>query len=79
MDSRTEAEVYTMKSEFSMRIPVSAILRFLDDYDFETIDGFTRETEVVEHLLALNDEWKTNSVETIIRCINAVAEEVFKA
>lgn len=78
MNARTEAEVDTLRSEFSVRIPVSAILRFLDDYDFETIDGFTRETEVVKHLLALNEEWKTNSVETIIRCINAVAEEVFK-
>lgn len=78
MNARTEAEVDTMRSEFSVRIPVSAILRFLDDYDFETIDGFTRETEVVEHLLALNEKWKTNSIETIIRCINAASEEVFK-
>lgn len=71
MNARTECEVDTMRSEFSARIPESAILGFLDDYDSEY-------TEVVEHLLALNEEWKTNSVETVIRCINAVAEEVFK-
>lgn len=71
MNARTKAEVDTMRSEFSTRIPESAILRFLDDYDSEY-------TEVVEHLLALNEEWKTNSIETIIRCINAVSEEVFK-
>lgn len=78
MNARTEYEVDTMKSEFSASIPESAILRFLDNYDSVTVDGINFETEVVEHLLALNEEWKTNSVETIIRCINAVAEEVFK-
>lgn len=78
MDSRTECEVDTMRSEFSARIPESAILRFLDDYDPELVDGIYRRRETVEHLLALNEEWKTNSVETIISCINAVAEEVFK-
>lgn len=78
MNARTEAEVNTMTSEFSVRIPESAIIRFLDDYDPELVDGIYRKRETVEHLLALNEEWKTNSVETIIRCINAVAEEVFK-
>lgn len=71
MNARTECEVDAMRSEFSARVPESAILRFLDDYDSEY-------TEVVEHILALNEEWKTNSIETIIRCINAVSEEVFK-
>ncbi len=78
MNARTEADVDSMTSEFSARVPESAILRFLDDYDLETIDGIGYKTEVVEHLLALNKEWKTNSIETIIRCINAVSEEVFK-
>lgn len=78
MNARTEAEVDAMRSEFTTRVPESAILRFLDDYDIVTVDGIRFETEVVEHLLALNKEWKTNSIETIIRCINAVAEEVFK-
>ena len=78
MNARTECEVDTMTSEFSARVPESAILRLLDDYDSVTVDGINFETEVVEHLLALNEEWKTNSIETIIRCINAVAEEVFK-
>lgn len=71
MNARTEYEVDSMRSEFTVSVPESAILRFLDDYDSEY-------TEVVEHLLALNKEWKTNSIETIIRCINAVSEEVFK-
>lgn len=78
MNARTECEVDVMKSEFTARVPESAILRLLDDYDSVTVDGINFETEVVEHLLALNKEWKTDSVETIIRCINAVAEKVFE-
>lgn len=78
MNARTECEVEQMNSEYSMRVSEKAIIQFLDDYDPELVDGICRRRETVEHLLALNEKWKTNSVETVIRCINAVSEEVFK-
>lgn len=61
MNARTEAEVDTMKSEFSARVPESAIINFLEDYDLNK--------NVAERIISLNQAWKTNSIETIIRCV----------
>lgn len=61
MDSRTECEVETMNSEYSMRVSEKAIIQFLDDYD--------EKGSAVNYLLILNELYNKNSVETIIDCV----------
>ena len=61
MDSRTECEVETMNSEYSMRVSEKAIIQFLDDYD--------ERRSVVHYLLILNKLYGKNSVETLIDCV----------
>ncbi len=61
MDSRTQAEVDMINSEYSVRIPEKAIIEFLDDYD--------ERGNVVHYLLILNELYNKNSVETLIDCV----------
>lgn len=61
MDARTECEVETMNSEYSMRISEKTIIQLLDDYD--------ERGSVVHYLLILNELYAKNSVETLIDCV----------
>ena len=59
MNARTEAEVDMLNNEYQMRIPESAIIHFIDDYD----------SEAAEMLVELMRKHDGDAVSIIGKCI----------